>query len=239
MTEEELNKLKIKKIGRYWYCQIICSSCSKKDWKRKSDVRRRKNCFCSTECFSVFRRTGKDVECVNCSKKVYRQLRDIKKTKNMFCSRSCAAIHNNKHKICKKNCIQCGKECSKNAKKYCGSECQWEYIYKQYIAKWLNGQENGGICNEENVSKHIRKYLFEKHDHKCQKCGWNKVNKTTGRIPLTINHVDGNWKNNRPDNLELLCPNCHSLTHNYGSLNKGNGRNYRNTWRQKQKAIVV
>ena len=30
--------------------------------------------------------------------------------------------------------------------------------------------------------------------------------------------------NNAPENLEILCPNCHSLTGNYKHLNIGNGR---------------
>ena len=41
---------------------------------------------------------------------------------------------------------------------------------------------------------------------------------------LQVNHIDGNYKNNREENLELLCPNCHSLTPNYRSLNRGKGR---------------
>ena len=49
----------------------------------------------------------------------------------------------------------------------------------------------------------------------------------TNKCPLQIHHIDGNYKNNSEENLELLCPNCHSLTHNYGTLNKGNGRDYR------------
>ena len=29
---------------------------------------------------------------------------------------------------------------------------------------------------------------------------------------------------NKEDNFEVLCPNCHSLTSTYKSLNKGKGR---------------
>jgi predicted HNH restriction endonuclease len=35
------------------------------------------------------------------------------------------------------------------------------------------------------------------------------------RSPLEIHHKDGSKKNNSEDNLDLLCPNCHSLTFNY------------------------
>ena len=52
---------------------------------------------------------------------------------------------------------------------------------------------------------------MQKHNYKCELCGWNKVNPHTGKIPLEIHHKDGNWQNNKEDNLQVLCPNCHSL----------------------------
>ena len=39
-------------------------------------------------------------------------------------------------------------------------------------------------------------------------------------IPLELHHVDGDRKNNTIHNLELLCPNCHSLTSTYRGKNK-------------------
>lgn len=59
------------------------------------------------------------------------------------------------------------------------------------------------------------------------KCGWSKINPTTGKVPIQLEHIDGNSENNSLDNLKLLCPNCHSLTSTYGALNKGNGRKNR------------
>ena len=64
------------------------------------------------------------------------------------------------------------------------------------------------------------KYMFEKFNNSCQKCGWNMKNEYTNLIPLTIHHIDGNCSNNIESNLSLLCPNCHSLTNNFGSRNK-------------------
>lgn len=79
----------------------------------------------------------------------------------------------------------------------------------------------------EALSQYVRRYLFEKYESKCCECGWSKVNPTTGKVPLEVEHIDGDWKNNKEENLKLLCPNCHSLTPTYRSLNKGKGRQNR------------
>ncbi|MEV1020819.1 HNH endonuclease [Streptomyces sp. NPDC050264] len=34
-------------------------------------------------------------------------------------------------------------------------------------------------------------------------------------ISLEVDHVSGEWWDNRPDNLRLLCPNCHAVTDTY------------------------
>ena len=67
---------------------------------------------------------------------------------------------------------------------------------------------------------YIRRYLFEKYNNSCQQCGWSKTNIHTELVPLQIHHIDGDCTNNKENNLELLCPNCHALTENFGSRNK-------------------
>ncbi len=40
-------------------------------------------------------------------------------------------------------------------------------------------------------------------------------------LPLEVDHIDGDWRNNRAENLRLLCPNCHSTTDTYRGRAKG------------------
>jgi len=39
------------------------------------------------------------------------------------------------------------------------------------------------------------------------------------KISLETHHIDGNNKNNTINNLQILCPNCHSQTNNYRGKN--------------------
>ena len=126
-------------------------------------------------------------------------------------------------------CKNCGKEFNHRASsfnKFCDNKCQQEYEYKIYIEKWKKNEENGckGACS---VSGYVKRYLFEKNNNKCQKCGWGEMNPYTNTIPLHIHHIDGDCTNNSKENLELLCPNCHSLTENFGILIKNSKRFHR------------
>ena len=108
-------------------------------------------------------------------------------------------------------CLNCENELLGRAKKYCNNKCQADFQYKTYILNWKRGLESG-MKGEYQFSNHIKRYLMEKNNCKCEKCGWGETNPYTGNIPLEVDHIDGNYQNNSEDNLQLLCPNCHSLT---------------------------
>ena len=123
-------------------------------------------------------------------------------------------------------CKNCKKKLLGRNKSYCNNRCQGDYQYKQYIIRWKQGLETG-LRGRYALSNHVCRYLREKYDNKCHKCGWSKINQFTNTVPLEVEHIDGNYLNNVENNLDLLCPNCHSLTSTYKGANKGNGRKER------------
>lgn len=70
------------------------------------------------------------------------------------------------------------------------------------------------------ISTHkLKKQLlhFKIKDPICENClnsQWIQF-----QIPLELHHVNGNKFDNRIENLQLLCPNCHALTENYRGKN--------------------
>ena len=152
----------------------------------------------------------KKKKCLHCGK-------ILKSNQKKFCSSNCSATYNNFLRKKKFYCLFCGKELKSKQKKYCNKNCQYEYEYKTYIEKWKQGLVDG-IVGNDGLSFHIRRYLFEKNNNKCENCNWGEVNIYTGNVPLQVHHIDGNAINNDENNLQLLCPNCHSLTNNYGNI---------------------
>ena len=58
-------------------------------------------------------------------------------------------------------------------------------------------------------------------ERKCEKCGCGT--EWEGEpLTLELHHKDGNHYNNNLDNLQILCPNCHSQTETYRSRTKAN-----------------
>lgn len=208
-TRQSCPAMRIKSIPKGINIFVNCAICGK-SIPRSAQKRHESNC--------------KNNKCLICGEAI--------SNRQKFCSSKCSYIKNSgslidsrKSKLVLINaCLNCGKEIStKNT--YCNNHCQNEYFYNRKIAEWLCGNESGN--SKAGASKYIKTWLLKVNNNSCSLCGWDKINPKSGITPLEIHHIDGNSQNNRPENLELLCPNCHSLTENYKALNKTSSRKYR------------
>ena len=126
------------------------------------------------------------------------------------------------------NCVQCGKETPfrhSKTNKFCSIGCQGRNKRTVRIEEWLSGKEFNTKLSLPFWVKDTDGYLARTHGYKCSMCGISEWNNKP--IVLEADHIDGNYDNVSPVNLRLVCPNCHSQTHNFKGKNKGNGRKFR------------
>jgi hypothetical protein len=163
--------------------------------------------------------------CQNCEK-------ELTTGQYKYCSQSCSATQNNKkypkrkkEKVGLDNCVNCNKSLTNcSGLKYCCQSCQHEFQNKENLKSWLNGNDKGYTGETKQLKGYIRNFLLKEAEHKCSKCGWCEIHPITNKTPLEINHIDGDACNCKPENLEVLCPSCHSLTYNFRALNKDSKR---------------
>lgn len=133
-------------------------------------------------------------------------------------------------------CENCGKTYFKYQEhrgRFCSKECFVEYYKAQQVKSWLNGEYNGD--RRFRLSKAIKEYFMNLKGNVCEVCNKCYVNPYTGLSILQIHHIDGDATNNRIENLQLLCPNHHAMTENFGSRNKNSKREYRKEEYKKKK----
>jgi hypothetical protein len=100
----------------------------------------------------------------------------------------------------KKVCKNC--KCHIKGKNiYCSKECETIFKTEDTLFRF----ENGKLIS--NVT--IKKVLISKFGEHCSICTqssiWNNIS-----LCLQVDHIDGDSDNNLPNNLRLVCPNCHS-----------------------------
>lgn len=100
----------------------------------------------------------------------------------------------------------------------------WERISahcRAYAAK--SKKKQGWGRRPVGLSRAIRTKLTKERAPACSICDLGR--EYNGRpLSLQLDHEDGDWANNTPDNLRWLCPNCHSQTETYAGRNKRRGQ---------------
>ena len=201
-----------------------CLECGK-ECKRK---------FCNNRCSGYFngrlskQKTIIQSVCKSCGI----TFKHSKSILRKFCSCHCTQVFNNtlRRKYDIKYCQICNKQLNNPHKKFCTKKC---------FSIYLKSKTNYKIETGEFVSSStLRRYLIERRGEKCERCGWTEINPTTDMVPVQVHHKDGHSINNKFENLELLCPNCHSLTSTFGALNVGNGREERRKRYKKIASLV-
>ena len=116
-------------------------------------------------------------------------------------------------------CGHCEKECKwrhQGNNKFCSIVCSAKYKTTDHKRKFFSG-----LLDRIERST-ARKYLAEARGYKCEVCDLGDWQGKS--ITLHVDHINGDPSNDHPENLRLICPNCHSQTEFLGGANKGRGR---------------
>lgn len=104
----------------------------------------------------------------------------------------------------KGKCIYCGIDLPKRKRKYCSSECKWKSSHS---------------INDLNVTS-LRRYIHQKDNFECQKCGEHFSDITPAGAELTyhwgeVHHIIPLFKGgiDHYSNMILLCNKCHKKIH--------------------------
>jgi len=149
------------------------------------------------------------VECSFCGSDCYRRKWFLEKGNNIFCSRKCESEYKKKKE--KRECFKCGKKFertfselkkSKSGKNFCSQSCAISVTNKTAKAGSNHPNWKGGGNDYRSIAKKNLDMT------KCKRCNWNEVPQI-----LQVHHIDRNRKNSDINNLEVLCPNCHTVEH--------------------------
>lgn len=154
--------------------------------------------------------------CKNCGKEVVEKFGS-----GVFCSRSCS------HGIGKERNFETRLKISQTLKKreftcnVCGenSDKMFGGTTRRCSKHKLKSKKDFSF--EDIVKDGTRKvWLLKERGWKCERC--NKETWMGDKIPLELDHIDGNPANSLKENLRLLCPNCHSQMPTHAGRNIGN-----------------
>ena len=92
--------------------------------------------------------------------------------------------------------------------------------------KLYEGSLKRYFCEKSMVSNSVIRHAITEHDiiphDKCWHCGLSEW--LNGLLVLELDHINGDNRDHRIENLRYLCPNCHSQTPTYRGKSINNGK---------------
>ena len=105
-------------------------------------------------------------------------------------------------------------------------------IRKKYTDEFIF-KENSDVSNIVVKNRLMSSECFE---HKCKLClteeWFDPFEKKLKSVNLELDHINGNERDNRKENLRLICSNCHSFTPTY------KGRNINKFYKNGEKKVT-
>lgn len=150
--------------------------------------------YCSRQCSAKGNTTRYSTNCEMCGKCFF--IITTRANKAKYCSRKCYHKSQISKGTKKFKCNHCSKEfldSPSKKRKYCSKACVNKSTKESFEPKFTT------------VRKMMKRRGLIKS---CDRCGFDSVKEILG-----IHHKDRNPKNNSIENLEVLCPNCHSIEH--------------------------
>lgn len=135
--------------------------------------------------------------------------------RDRFCCRSHAASYNNSQRGPYKS-RKCLYEFCDNRIQHSSTSIYCAVEHRQEDLKWKYFHA-GWYPTSKQMPRWLRDFLIVLG---CSVCGWNEINPISNRPQCQIDHIDGNCFNHKKENIRVLCPNHHSLTNTFGTLNK-------------------
>jgi hypothetical protein len=139
-----------------------------------------------------------NTHCNICGKAVYRRPVELERSGGRaFCSWICYGISCRKEKPC----VVCGTPIIRSLhRKTCSRSCS--NTYRAGIRYKI-----GRPRDKAQLLSDVKKQLSALRGAKCERCGYDTYE------VLQVHHKNRDNQDNRPENLELICPNCHCEEH--------------------------
>ena len=167
------------------------------------------------------------MKCELCNKKI-----DGSFGSGRFCDRSCSNSFSSRIRRKERNdkislalqhvqhfCKICNKDSSPRnggTSRYCSEH------------KGLHGRD---ILFEDIKSDETKKKrLIKEYGHRCEICKLTEWMEE--RIPLVMDHINGDSDDSSRENLRIICHNCHAQTDTFGGKNKGKYKTRRSKFRK-------